>query len=708
MTTSSAAAGSGRRRGTSRREVAAAAAAASSDGANADPGPASSQEAGGQAPPPAPSRRGRRPAGSARPPASAAPLSAADSEALAAIEIAAAASAAADAAPAALKRRGRKPASAAADPAAADGGAAGGEPAAVKPRRTRAKKAATPEVGASDASVSSSSASSASGSSGTGPSPTPSRARRPAATAPAAVSPPPSSAASAAAAVRAAATAPAATTSAANRSSRTSGNGSNGMLLVVDGNYLANRSYFGYGSRKLTTREGVPTTVTYGVIKTLQQALRELQPTALAVVFDSRGPTFRSALSFTDPAAGGPVAAAAARLWAEGRLDWQDLATRLLALPAIRSDLAAAATAQQAATPASFLSPGGTFLPSSPSTSPSAAASADPAPGGAADAAVAAAAALTAGYTSASGPAAPGLRGVDSAAAALAALTAAAGPELAAALRLPGTEAEGAVPTAAVRVPYKAGRLAKPEDWYPDFLNLQRLLGLMGVTPLSRPWLEADDLAGMLTRLAVSQGTPVRLLSGDRDLMQLVSDEADVALLYPRGGGGGGAAAGRRSGSSFAFELVDEAGVAAALGVGPQRAAQFRALTGDSSDCLPGVAGVGPKTAVQWLDAYGSLAGLAEAEAAGLITGRKRELLRASWPAAHYTLAMARVLGAEGAPALDPSDALPSSLLPRLTLSGFDAAAVAPALEALEMRSLLTGTAAGGGGDLWRDFGGGR
>ncbi|PNG99459.1 DNA polymerase I [Tetrabaena socialis] len=93
-----------------------------------------------------------------------------------------------------------------------------------------------------------------------------------------------------------------------------------GTLLVVDGNYLANRSYFGYGARGLSTTTGVPTSVTYGVLRALREAVRSVRPTALAVVFDN-GPTFRGLMSLLDPS--GPGGAVAARLVREGRLDWQ-------------------------------------------------------------------------------------------------------------------------------------------------------------------------------------------------------------------------------------------------------------------------------------------------------------------------------------------------------------------------------------------------
>ncbi|GFR40453.1 hypothetical protein Agub_g982 [Astrephomene gubernaculifera] len=477
-----------------------------------------------------------------------------------------------------------------------------------------------------------------------------------------------------------------------------------GLLLVVDGNYLANRAYYGYGNQGLTTSSGVPTSITYSVVRTLHAALRTLRPTALAVVFDPRGPTFRGAMSLLDPsAAGGQLGRAAARLVQQGRLDWQDLASRLLLYTSIRADLQAAAAVEAAATPASFLLPGGTFLPPPPPDfipyTPAAAA-----------AAAAAGEELPLGADAAP----PSLsRGRAAVSAALQVLAAALGPELASELGLTevaaAEEEEGAA-AVLLEPSYKAGRAQHTERFYTDFHNMQRLLGLMSVKPLVRPWLEGDDLAGLLVQEAVRQGMSVRLISGDRDLMQLVSDEYDVSLLYPakapkKGAAAAAAAAGGgrvRPSSEFPFSELREADVVAALGVGPERVAECKALMGDDSDRLPGVKGIGPKTAVQLLEAYGSLSGVYGA--VGQLPAKRRALLQESQAAAQYSLAMARVLGTEGAPSAPP-DVLPPGLLQRLQLRGFEPGLVEPALRELGMKSLTRGS--GRGGDLWRDFGGG-
>lgn len=99
---------------------------------------------------------------------------------------------------------------------------------------------------------------------------------------------------------------------------------------------------------------------------------------------------------------------------------------------------------------------------------------------------------------------------------------------------------------------------------------------------------QADDLAGLLTREAVQAGMSVRLMSGDRDLMQLVDDRTDVRMLYVRSGGGAAAFAARRRGNGgVPYDDMGEGEVLGELGVWPAQLAEYRALTGDTSDKLP-------------------------------------------------------------------------------------------------------------------------
>lgn len=506
--------------------------------------------------------------------------------------------------------------------------------------------------------------------------------------------------------------------------------------MVVDGTYLSCRAYFGYAGRGmgLATRTGVPTSITYSVIKTLHAAVADVRPTALAVVFDA-GFTWRSVMSLVDPTA----APAAARLAAEGRLDWEALAARLLQLTAQGCSLQ-----REAPPPPPEMQPrlegsededgeeGPTFTVGNGNGSRSRQFNLVAAQAVLAEALgpeLAAALSLVSEddpskeldelRAAAAAAAGAGPQAAAVAAAAreeqerrlLEALAMGADPELLQQVAVqPGALA--AAPT------YKAGRTSFGREFYEDYYNCQRILGVLGIPPLQCPGIEADDLAGLLTREAVQAGMSVRLMSGDRDLMQLVDDRTDVRMLYVRSGGAAAAFAARRRGNGgVPYDDMGEGEVLGELGVWPAQLAEYRALTGDTSDKLPGVAGIGPKTAVQLLQQYDGLDGVRQAVAAaaaatgaggkkgsagGGMTPKRVALLQESWPMANYTLAMARVLGAAGAPPCPPG-LLPPDLLPSLALRGLDAnpQAALAALEELELHSLARNLR-----KMHQDFGG--
>ena len=149
---------------------------------------------------------------------------------------------------------------------------------------------------------------------------------------------------------------------------------------------------------------------------------------------------------------------------------------------------------------------------------------------------------------------------------------------------------------------YKAHREEAPEAFFADLENLQAILrDALDLPVCTAPGFEADDVLGTLADQAAQQGWRVRILSGDRDLFQLVDDGRDIAVLYL----GGGPQA-RSSGPS----VVRRAEVITRLGVPPEDVVDLKALTGDSSDNIPGVKGVGPKTAITLLQAHGDLDGI--------------------------------------------------------------------------------------------------
>ena len=146
---------------------------------------------------------------------------------------------------------------------------------------------------------------------------------------------------------------------------------------------------------------------------------------------------------------------------------------------------------------------------------------------------------------------------------------------------------------------YKAGRAETPEDFIPDLENLYELLQSLNLPILTAPGYEADDILGTLAQKAAASGYRVKILSGDRDLFQLIDADKEITVLNftPE--------ALKRSTNSIAEFKAEE--VKEKLGVFPTQVVDFKALCGDKSDNIPGVKGIGEKTAVQLLNTYNSL-----------------------------------------------------------------------------------------------------
>ncbi|ABX09145.1 DNA polymerase I [Prochlorococcus marinus] len=149
---------------------------------------------------------------------------------------------------------------------------------------------------------------------------------------------------------------------------------------------------------------------------------------------------------------------------------------------------------------------------------------------------------------------------------------------------------------------YKANRDIAPPIFFQDLEQLQIILEKdLNLSICTAPGYEADDVLGTLANKAADNGWIVRILSGDRDLFQLVDDERNIAIMYMGGGPYG------KSGNPT---LINEAGVKTKLGIVPTKVIDFKALTGDSSDNIPGVKGVGPKTAINLLNENKDLDGV--------------------------------------------------------------------------------------------------
>lgn len=216
---------------------------------------------------------------------------------------------------------------------------------------------------------------------------------------------------------------------------------------------------------------------------------------------------------------------------------------------------------------------------------------------------------------------------------------------------------------------YKAGRSETPEDFIPDIQNLQELLTALNLPIVVAPGYEADDVIGTLACQASRQGWHVKIVSGDRDLFQLVDDTGTVRILYlssaygaPRG--------------AIAQEFGPEE-VMAKLGIRPDQVVDYKALCGDSSDNIPGVRGIGHKTAVQLLTQYNSLEGVYGA--LENIKGAIQKKLAEGRNEALHSQYMAQI-----------HLNVPLNVqTPDFHLQGFDTQKVAPILEKLEFQSFL-------------------
>ena len=156
---------------------------------------------------------------------------------------------------------------------------------------------------------------------------------------------------------------------------------------------------------------------------------------------------------------------------------------------------------------------------------------------------------------------------------------------------------------------YKANRPPMPEDLREQIEPLHQIIMAKGLPLISIEGVEADDVIGTMSREAAEQGYEVLISTGDKDMAQLVNP--NVRLI-----------------NTMSNHLMDEAGVQEKFNVRPDQIIDYLALMGDSSDNIPGVPKVGPKTAAKWIEEYGNLDGVIAN--ANEISGKVGENLRAS------------------------------------------------------------------------------
>ena len=143
---------------------------------------------------------------------------------------------------------------------------------------------------------------------------------------------------------------------------------------------------------------------------------------------------------------------------------------------------------------------------------------------------------------------------------------------------------------------YKAGRATAPSSLPPQFEMIRLVMDALGIPVVEAPGYEADDVLATLATEARDRQCDVVVVTGDRDSFQLIEDP-HVRVLYNRRG-------------VSDYSLYDEAGIVERTGVPPSKYVLLAALRGDPSDNLPGVPGVGEKTAAKLLLKYGDLDGI--------------------------------------------------------------------------------------------------
>jgi len=173
---------------------------------------------------------------------------------------------------------------------------------------------------------------------------------------------------------------------------------------------------------------------------------------------------------------------------------------------------------------------------------------------------------------------------------------------------------------------YKAGRRAMPEEMRPQFPIIKEILSGMGLGVLSVDGYEADDILGTLSKKCQENDMDCVLLTGDRDALQLIGNGTKV--LFTRKG-------------ITESTLFDAAGVKEYFGVIPEQVTDWKGLMGDASDNIPGIPGVGEKTALKLLNEYSTLENVLEH--AGEIKGKLGEKVRGNAELAKFSKELATI-----------------------------------------------------------------
>ncbi len=210
---------------------------------------------------------------------------------------------------------------------------------------------------------------------------------------------------------------------------------------------------------------------------------------------------------------------------------------------------------------------------------------------------------------------------------------------------------------------YKANRIETPESFIPDMKNLQQVLAAMNLPAITQAGFEADDVLGTLSQAASAEGYTVKILSGDRDLFQLIDADKRISVLN----------LGQKD--KIVEYHADE--VKARLGVLPTQVVDYKALCGDASDNISGVRGIGEKTAVKLIEEYGSLENILAA--LPKMKGAVKTKLEQGIEAAKHSQFMATI----------KTDVPIAVAIADCKLTGFDTAELIPLLEHLELKAFV-------------------
>lgn len=211
---------------------------------------------------------------------------------------------------------------------------------------------------------------------------------------------------------------------------------------------------------------------------------------------------------------------------------------------------------------------------------------------------------------------------------------------------------------------YKANRTETPEEFIEDINNLIQLLQGFNLKIVTASGYEADDVIATLSKQGVKKGYQVKIVTGDRDLFQLVNDFQQVSVLYLD----------RNLGNYTEFNneaVIDK------LGVKPTQVVDYKALCGDKSDNIPGVAGIGEKTAVKLLTQYSNLENIYNSLSE--IKGNIHKKLELGKENAKHSQFLAKIV----------DDISLNVNFDDFKLNGFDENIILPQLEKLELKKFI-------------------